>query len=92
MEGNTRTTTVPLQFSLEAGGNYQHVLYVPGGGDWADVVSVDISDTMPLPNPPRDPGKAKGSGMNIVIGVPGVEVEIPIDGESVNQEDASDRN
>ena len=61
VEGNSRTTTVPLQFSLEAGGNYQHVLYVPDGGDWTDVVNVDISQIKPLPDSPRDPGKAKAS-------------------------------
>ncbi len=92
VEGNSRTTTVPLQFSLEAGGNYQHVLYVPGGGDWADVVSVDISDTTPLPDPPSDSGKAKGSGASIGINIGPIEVEIPVNGESVNQEDASDSN
>lgn len=58
-EGESDTTTVLIQIVFAPGEIYTKNLSVPNGGDWADVVSVDISDTTPLPDPLGDSGSDK---------------------------------
>ena len=92
IDGSTRITTIPKQITLSAGGYYEMSLRVPNRGTYADVVGIDISDTMP-PSPPS-PAGGRGNP-KVSIGIGPIEVEIPerqSNGQSANQEDASDRN
>ncbi len=64
-------------------------LRVPNGGTWADVVGIDISY---VTSPPSSSPPGGRDNPKVSIGVGPIEVEIPIDGESVNREDASGSN
>ncbi len=99
MEGNSRITTVPFQIALASGEYYKKKFFVPGGDDWADIGSVDISQVRPLPDPPSNTG---GSGLlddaevEIGIGVGPIEVSKALkkldNGQVANQDETSDSN